>query len=217
MSMMQRNQGADRRAPIDILPPLSAPSIADEAHHRIANSLQLLCATLSLEARDVADDAIQAALTRTQYRIAAIAGVHRQLYRQSAADDVDLGDYLDELGHNLAMTCPAGRRIRVQSDAILVSCQDATAVGMIVAELVTNACKYAYPTGVAGDVAIGLRRVRDGYRVTVADQGRGLQGGATGEGLGHRLIATLAGQLHASYGWSAGLPGTCFDMICPLR
>lgn len=200
-----------------VLPPLPAPSIADEAHHRIANSLQLLCATVSLEARDVADDASRYALERTRRRIAAIAGVHRQLCQSSMEGRVDLGGYLEELGENLALGCPPGRRVLVRSVAMAVPSQDATAIGMIVSELVANACKYAYPVGAPGDVTIGVQEVPNGYRLTVDDRGRGREGLATGQGLGYRLIVSLASQLQASCTWGSATPGTHFEMLCPSR
>ncbi|MES2495095.1 MAG: sensor histidine kinase [Pseudomonadota bacterium] len=217
MSLAQRIHEPLSSAQIEILPPLNAPSIADEAHHRIANSLQLLCATVSLEAREIADDAALRALARMQQRITAIAGVHRQLYQARARGAVDLGEYVEELGLNLSLGCPPERRVLVSCEAISVPCADATAIGMIISELVANACKYAYPAGAPGDVHIRLRKASDGLLLTVDDSGRGFQTAPTDKGLGHRLIASLAKQLRASFKWGSSLAGTRFEMFCPVR
>ena len=215
MFMAQENHGARGGLRADILPPLHAPSRADEAHHRICNSLQLLCAAISLEARDIADDAARSALARMQRRIGAIAGVHRQLYRANARGDVDLGAYLEELGLNLARTCPPERRVLVSAMAISVASENAAAIGMIVTELATNACKHAYPAGSPGDVLIRLQKLPGGYLVWVEDSGRGLPATPAIEGLGHRLIDSLAKQIHATYAWGSPQTGTRFELYCP--
>lgn len=217
MYVAQRNHGSLGGAQVEILPPLTAPSIADEAHHRIANSLQLLCATLSLEARDIADERARSTLSRIQNRISAIAGVHRQLHRGNAAGEVDLSEYIQELGESLAMSCPPERRVLIQSEAIYVRGEDATAIGMIVSELVTNACKYAYPVGTPGDVSVRLRRVSNGFLLMVEDHGQGFQTAPSEMGLGHRLITRLAKQLRAAGKWGSCTSGTRFELFCPAR
>lgn len=52
-----------------VLPPLAAPTAMDEANHRVANSLQIVAALLTIEARDVVDPAAAAILGRMQQRI----------------------------------------------------------------------------------------------------------------------------------------------------
>lgn len=84
-----------------VLPPAAKRTVADESHHRIANNLQLLAAMVSIEARRVADPLALAALTMTQRRIAAIAGVHRHLYQAGDPLAVDLAAYLQSLGEDL--------------------------------------------------------------------------------------------------------------------
>lgn len=61
-----------------ILPPLAAPTAVDEANHRVANSLQMIAALLTIEARDVGDPVAAAILGRTRERIEAIGALHRR-------------------------------------------------------------------------------------------------------------------------------------------
>jgi len=51
-----------------------------EADHRIANSLQLLSALLSSQGRELQDPKARDAIETSVRRIAAVAGVHRQLH-----------------------------------------------------------------------------------------------------------------------------------------
>lgn len=205
-------------AAITVLPPVAEISSMDEANHRVANSLQLIAAMMSIEARRIADPAALAVLDTTTRRIAAIAGVHRQLYRRSSAELVDLADYLADLGADLEASCgdaTAGRRVRVTAEPVVVTPEVATSVGVIVSELVGNACKYAYPAGGPGDVIVSLRRARlGGVMLEVLDRGCGRSAHAApqGSGLGSQLVAMMAKRLRASYRWSDARPGTRFTL-----
>jgi two-component sensor histidine kinase len=68
---------------------------------------------------------------------------------------------------------------------------------VIVSEWVTNAYKYAYP-GSAGQVRVSLKREGPAaLRLTVADDGVGLddQAKPKGTGLGTRIVASMAKDL----------------------
>ncbi len=206
-----------------LLPAAREPSRADEAHHRIANSLQLLSAMVSVEARGIEDPAALAALDMTQRRIGAIASVHRQLYRSHETSMVDLGSYLEELGTDLEASyanAAAGRRVLVHPSPIAVAPEEATAIGIIVSELVGNACKYAYAPGQPGDVRIALRPMLfGGYMLEVEDRGRGFTvgGPAQGTGLGGRLIEMMAARLGGWHGYDDARPGTRFALFVGRR
>ena len=69
---------------------------------------------------------------------------------------------------------------------------------MIVAELVTNACKYAYPPDDDGEVRVALRVLSGGRAaLDVEDDGPGMDffAEAQGTGLGRRVIAAMAKSL----------------------
>lgn len=205
-------------APISVLPAMREPSIADESNHRVANSLQLLAAMVSIEARRVADPVARATLDETTRRIAAIAGVHRQLYQARDTARVDLGAYLEDLGDALERSCgdaAGGRRVLVAADPVEVSPEAATAIGVMVSELVGNACKYAYPEGTPGDVRIALiGETAGGATLHVFDRGHGMTPGTEprGSGLGTQLVAMMAKRLGGAFRWSDAAPGTRFTL-----
>jgi len=210
-------------SPVAVLPPLREPGVADEANHRIANNLQLLTALVSFEARRITDPDMLESFAMMQRRIGAIANVHRQLYRAPDKAFVDLGAYLCELGEDLdaaAAGVELGNRVRVEPAAVDVSAEDATAVGIIVSELVGNACKYAYAPGAPGLVRIVLRALPGGgFWLEVSDRGYGMDRGqpAQGTGVGSQLVAMMARRLHAAYMWHDTAPGTRFTLCVEPR
>jgi len=199
-------------------PVLYDPRSLDEANHRITNNLQLLVTLMSIEARRITDPDARAMIDLMINRIGAIASVHRQLYSTGDANTVDLGVYLSDLAQDLDQSgggFDAPRTISVDPASVSVSADEASAVGIIVSELVGNARKYAYEPGAPVPVRIVLReRQPGGYSLEVSDKGRGFSHGspAAGSGFGTRLINMMARKLGAEHAWHDGVPGTRFTL-----
>ena len=177
-------------------------ALLGEVNHRVANSLQLVSAMVRLQASALADPAAREALEDTQRRIGAIAQVHRRLYTSSDVEHVDMREYLGALIDELAETWSsdaAPRRLTLAAEPIRLPTDRAVSLGVIVTELVTNACKYAYPTG-PGEVRVKLHRDGDAlFLLAVEDDGCGMtpQASPKGTGLGAKLIRAMAQSLQA--------------------
>jgi len=186
-----------------------------EVNHRVANSLQLVGAMVRLQATALGpgDASARAALEDTQRRVGAIARVHRSLYTSDDAEGVDMRDYLTALVDELCETwstdaCP--RPLLLDAESIRLPTDRAVSLGVIVTELVTNACKYAYGTGEAGEVRVALRRTApDRFLLVVEDDGRGLEPGASpkGTGVGSRLIRAMAQSLQSAVEYDSAHSG----------
>jgi two-component sensor histidine kinase len=182
-------------------------ALLQEVNHRVANSLQLVSSFIHMQSRVLTDEAARQALADTQRRIAAIAQVHRRLYTSASVEHVDMAEYLAQLVEELGQTYQgdgADRRLLLDAAPIELPTDKAVAIGIIVNELVTNACKYAYAAGTPGDVRIGLSTDADGgYLLHVEDDGRGMLAapGAEGTGLGSKLIGAMAASLGASFAY----------------
>jgi two-component sensor histidine kinase len=90
-------------------------------------------------------------------------------------------------------------------------------IGLIVNELVTNAVKYGFPAEAKGTVMVTLKRVPGELRLTVADDGQGLDPQRADSGLGGRLVDGFAQQLGGQVDRKSDSQGTAVHLILPSR
>ncbi len=177
-------------------------ALLGEVNHRVANSLQLVSAMVRLQATALTDPSAREALEDTQRRIQAIAQVHRRLYTSNDVESVDMQEYLGALVDELAETWSTEalpRALSLAAEPIRLPTDRAVSLGVIVTELVTNACKYAYPNS-GGEVRVELRRIDDDvFLLAVEDDGCGIPEDAVprGTGLGTKLIRAMAQSLQS--------------------
>jgi two-component sensor histidine kinase len=142
------------------------------------------------------EPAVSAALADVGQRIAAVAGVHRRLYTTADISRVGMIDYLSGLLQELNSSVTAGDRIRIEvgGSALSIETDKAIKLGLIVNELVTNACKYAYPNEASGAIRVRIETgANNSADLIVEDDGIGIEHGpGTGSGLGRRIVASMA-------------------------
>jgi two-component sensor histidine kinase len=199
-----------------------AEVLLGEVNHRVANSLAMVSALVGLQANAIDNDEARNALSETQARIQAIAGVHRHLYTTDDVRSVNLRDYLQSLAAELETTMQAketATRILLDVQDISIPTEKAASVGVIVTELVTNALKYAYADGQAGEIRIALSRAEgETIGLVVEDDGIGWDGtgAAKGTGLGSRIVKAMAASLGATVSYANKVPGTQVGVEFPV-
>ena len=182
-------------------------TLLKEVNHRVANSLQLVSTFVHMQSRTLDNPEAREALEDTQRRIDAIAQVHRKLYSSGDVESVDMNEYLAAIVEELEETwsTPAApRSIRLTAEPLKLHPDKAVSLGVIVNELVSNACKYAYGHGVPGEVRVSLSRPDEGrFSLCVEDDGCGLNEDTApqGSGLGSRLVLAMAKSLAAEFGY----------------
>ena len=193
-----------------------------EVNHRVSNSLQLVSAFVHMQASALDDSAARAALQDTQRRIQAIAQVHRRLYTSDDVDLVRMDDYLAALVSELEQTwsTPASpRTLILSSEPIKLKTDRAISLGVIVNELVSNACKYAYEANANGEVRIKLTgNGGNMFELWVEDDGCGLPATKTvkGTGLGTKLVKAMAASLQAEVSFDPAHLGCRAMVRAPL-
>jgi two-component sensor histidine kinase len=199
-----------------------AEALLREVNHRIANSLGMVAAMVRMQTNGLADPVAIQALQETQARITAIGGVHRRLYMHNKIGLVALDDYLQFLTDELQCTLQdqeRPHRIAFSADNITITTDKAISIGVIVGELATNAFKYAYPPGEAGEIRVSLRLENPSHAVLrVADDGVGFDpnGTARGTGLGSKILRAMAVNLRGEILKDDAANGASISITFPL-
>lgn len=178
-------------------------AMLEEMQHRVGNSLQLVASILMLKARSVSSEETRAHLIDAHRRVMAVAAVQEHLYRARRGERVEMDLYLSKLCERLADSLIGDTRpvtLRAFASGGVPSAT-AVSIGLLVAELVINALKHAFPDDRDDcQVTVGFEVNGSAWKLVVADNGAGKPikpAVAAGSGLGSSLVRTLAHQLDA--------------------
>jgi two-component sensor histidine kinase len=192
-----------------------------ELTHRVKNSLQIIAAMVSIEARCHKSGEGKAALERVSHRISALGQLYSQLSKANTVEAVDAATYLDELCRDLIASVhrEGGTSIALETDieSEPLPTDRAITIGLMVNELVTNAVKYGFTGDTKGTVLVTLKRAAGELRLTVADNGQGIDPRRADSGLGGRLVEGFAQQLGGQLKRESGNKGTTVSLTLPSR
>lgn len=193
--------------------------LSREGDHRVMNSLQLVQSVLSLQMRSAINAETRTQLEAARNRVLAIAAVHRELHLGGSLEDIEIGAFLQRLCDSLKETAPAQvTAVHLAADVLMMRSDLASTIGLLVAELVTNSFKYAYPDGgdavnPGGRVAVSFTHVDETWSLQVADDGIGLPADFdvnNSTGVGMRVIGALVRRLDATLSIESGNGRTIF-------
>lgn len=181
-------------------------ALLHEVSHRVSNSLQLIGSLISIQAARIPDSPARDALLQARERVQAVMLVHRRLYTSDEVGSIEIDKYLEamaeELQASMLATNELGHRIEVNAAPVRIAPDKAVSVGVIVNELITNALKYAFPSGQAGTIRISLQRTNENLVVlTVEDDGVGYsadEAAPKGTGLGTLIISAMTKTLQGT-------------------
>lgn len=172
-----------------------------EIHHRVKNNLQIILSFISLQADDVTDMAERERLQLLGARIRSMALVHQQLYNRGDFATIEMGEYVKTLAQGVLAIFKAniaGVRLSFDTQTFLLSLDAAVPCGLLLSELLTNACKHAFAPGQSGEIRVGSRSEDGQARFWVEDTGRGMPASfdyAAASTMGMTLVRELTRQL----------------------
>ena len=175
-----------------------------EIHHRVKNNLQMVSSILDLQARDLTDEKSMRVIEDSLSRINAISLIHQRLYQSDNIRGIKINTYLQELAFDIlknfsssVTTTPIQLTCKV--DDLNMDLESAIPIGLITAELITNACKYAFLSIEKPEITITLNKQQDALVLIVTDNGVGKQAAVneSGTSFGTKLIKSLSRKLRA--------------------
>jgi PAS domain S-box-containing protein len=171
-----------------------------EVYHRVKNNLQMIDGFVVMQARQMEDQAGKAALLSLRNRLHALALVHHQLMHSENLRTFDIAPFLHEVADNILQGVGDDVQMTVRTISLDVDLDFAIPLGLLVAELVTNSLKHAFPNG-KGTITVSLEHAAEGaIALIVSDDGQGRIGesiphGQRKVGLGAGIIKGMVGQL----------------------
>ena len=205
------------------------PDLVAEANHRVANSLTLLGGLVRMQARAAgkatkpfSNAEIRLMLDGIAARVATVGQLHRMLARMPGDGTVVLNAHLRDIAATLIAAFSSDQQpvhIEHSGPDCVVLTRHVQPLTLILCEILTNAMKYAHPSGVPVRITILCENLSEGVlQLTVSDDGVGLpEGFDTGKdgGLGFQIMRTLIAELNATMDISSDTLGATFRLRVP--
>jgi chemotaxis protein methyltransferase CheR len=196
-----------------------AARLLEELNHRVMNSLAMIGSIISMEARNLTDEACEAAFARMRTRVDAVGNLYKTLSRSGSVDSVGTRDYLSALTENLVASSGRADELSLRLDIadLPLSTQVAVPLGLVVNELITNSLKYAYEGRARGLLSVMLRSEGEHMELMIADDGPGIDPGArVDSGLGQKLTSAFTSQLGGTMTIESDRTGTRHTLVIPV-
>lgn len=191
-----------------------------ETHHRVKNNLQVISSLLSMQAERSPTETVRQELQDTMSRVRAMGLVHQMLYGGFDLVHVDLHGYLEAIVWELRAVFDRDADISVDASPVAFTLEQAVPFGLMVNELLTNACKHGRSADGKVRVRLKLRTDEHGVALEVTDGGPGFPLGRDprdeGGSLGMTLLHALTRQLDATLTFAPG-PGAKVTLQIPPR
>lgn len=185
-----------------------------ELSHRTKNDLAMAASVLTMQARSQSNPEVATELETAVGRLHALARTHEQL-QPAEGEGVHMPDYLQALCKQLAASMTQSKNVVLQVDceSVQLPIDQANPVGLIVNELVTNACKHAFADGRTGTVTVALQRGEQ-MMLLVQDDGCGCPENAVSR-LSSHLVHQLVLQLDGTMERTPAHPGCRVSVYFP--
>jgi two-component sensor histidine kinase len=185
-----------------------------EIHHRLKNSLQLISSLINMRARKLDDPELRSVVNEITHDLKAVAEVHTLAHNASAVGTIDicktvgtLCSYLDNRD---------GKHVVYRSDCpVIIDANHATALSVIVNELIMNGMKYG-----TGDLTVKCDGEGDMLRLSVHTSGARLPEDfaiQASSGFGLRALQAMVSAFQGNISGENRPTGVLFTVAVPVN
>jgi len=182
-----------------------------ELQHRVKNSFALITSMIQLAGNTTGSAEAQKVVTDILNRVNAISELYTLLYATNSVSSVPASTYFSHLIDSLvAMSGNVG--VHTELAELPIPIKNATSLGIIITELVTNTLKYAFPDDRAGTLHVSFAQDGPEQMLRVRDDGIGYPPQFSldhASGLGITLVKALTEQLHGTFTIEHGPGAAC--------
>jgi two-component sensor histidine kinase len=193
--------------------------LASELQHRVRNNLHIVVGMLNNYSLSALDDASRQGIASISRHVLALTHIYDSLLGIGLTSTIDLMTYLEELCSSLP-ELQDGRSgnvdLKCHAESIMLPLDSVTALGMAVAELVTNGYRHAFPDNREGTIIVTLASVDAGNAILmIQDDGVGFDTTAATSRRGLGLVRQLVEQIGGTVGVRSEV-GTLWTLIFPV-
>jgi two-component sensor histidine kinase/CheY-like chemotaxis protein len=202
--------------------------LAEELQHRVRNNLQLVHGMMTRELQTNADASGNERLGAIARRVMTLAQVYDHLLGTGLSRTIDFGRYLTSLCSSFSKLQDARLRnilLTCHCKPVILDLDCVTALGLVVAELISNSYAHAFPGG-TGTISVWLVPSKTGGQATITFRDDGIGFADTGSnrrhglGLVRRLMEQVNGsaELRFDHGtiWTLNFPVPATSSIEPF-
>lgn len=147
-----------------------------EIHHRVKNNLQTIASLLRIQSRRSKNSEVKKILEETISRILSIAVTHEVL-SEKGFDNLNIREIVSLIYKNYSTkTIDKKEKIEftIVGDNFNISSDKATAIALVINEIIQNIVDYAFPGERTGEVKITIQKDHFFSRITISDNGVGI-------------------------------------------
>lgn len=184
-----------------------------ELHHRVKNNMQMIMSLLRIQSRKTKDSESKEGFVESINRINAMSKIHELLYTRDDMLHLNTNEYISTLVQDIKQGFAGGGNINIKTDIkIDLPFEQATYIGLIINELVSNSFKYAFNKN-DGEIHISLVENEGKRYLQISDNGKGFDKNIE-FGLGLDLVEALViNQLGGEIKRDSSNSGTYYKVV----
>jgi len=182
-----------------------------EIHHRVKNnlaSIQTLVRMHDIPAETKRD---------LDSRFAAMAAMHDHIYKHDRYDDIAAVDFIPAVLDKVLEAYGSSAGVRYEIGDLPIDRDHATPLALLLSELATNSCKYAFADGRPGEITVSMRPLPNGRgKLIFRDNGVGMTEPAKGNSMGMRIVRGAVMQMGGTFDFRSD-NGLVFEADLDMR
>lgn len=174
-----------------------------EVHHRVKNNIANVESLLSLQAGSTENAEAKATLQGAISRVQSMRVLYDKLLLSKELHEVSVKDYAEGLIDSLVMFFDPENRVFIEKQLVdfTIPAKQATTLGIILNELLTNVFKYAFDDQEKGMVTVSIHKEEREVTLVIQDNGVGFDERALANespGFGFTIVKMLVDQFNGS-------------------